>query len=215
MNGKKALILGCTGLVGSELLDRLMKEDSYGLITCLTRRDLDLNHPKLKIVKVDFSDFRQELEQIDFDDVFCCLGTTIKKAGSKKAFKAVDFQIPMDLAKNTKDLATKRFFLISSTGANKDSWNFYLKTKGELETQLMGLNFQSLVVFRPSLLDGDRQEFRLAESLGLKISKMIPKLKLFQSLRPTKVSKLVSNILDNALDKKLPKVIIIEHSEIK
>lgn len=171
MNEKrKALVLGATGLVGGQCIRALLASDKYSSVIALGRRKLHLAHSKLIQITGDMNDLESLLtvpllSEGKVDEVFCCLGTTIKKAKSKSAFKQVDYEIPMAAAKILRDQGAKHFCVVSAVGANQTSHFFYNKIKGELERDLAILNYPYLTILRPSLLTGDREEFRLAESL--------------------------------------------------
>ena len=158
---KTAVIAGGTGLIGRQLLRLLLASNRYSKVIGLTRSDLG-PHPKLVQVKTDGTDLIfDSTERVD--DVFCCLGTTMAKARSREKFYQVDFTYPLELAKATLGVGAKQFLIVSSLGANKKSPAYYNRVKGEIEEALAGLGFNSLHIFRPSLLLGDRQEQRAGE----------------------------------------------------
>lgn len=168
---KKALLLGATGLVGGNLLDLLLEDQDYGEVTIFVRRELELSHPKLRqIVLDDFQQMIQYEKEFSAEDLFCCLGTTIKKAKTKERFKQVDFTYPLLAAELAKKAGGKRYLLISSMGADPHSRFFYNRVKGEIEKAIQGLQFPSFFIFRPSLLLGQRKEFRLGEKLSAALS---------------------------------------------
>ncbi|MEW9668581.1 oxidoreductase [Ammoniphilus sp. 3BR4] len=164
---KQALILGATGLVGQHVLQLLLTDNNYDKVTILVRDPVSMTHPKLvSIVLDDFSKMADMEEVFAVDDVFCCLGTTIKKARTKEKFKQVDFSFPLLAAQMSKAMKAKRFLLVSALGANASSSVFYNRVKGELEKAVQELNLPSFLIFRPSLLLGPRKEFRLGERLA-------------------------------------------------
>lgn len=171
MNDKRtALVLGATGLVGGHCVRLLLASDKYSSVITLGRRKLHLAHSKLSQITGDMDNIEHLfsdtlLAKNNIDEVFCCLGTTIKKAKSKSAFKHVDYGYPMAVAKIMREQGAKHFCVISAVGASPSSHFFYNKIKGELERDLATLNFPFMTILRPSLLSGDRDEFRLAESL--------------------------------------------------
>lgn len=164
---KKALVLGATGLIGSHLLELLLKDEAYGEVLVFVRRTLPISNPKLRQIQLE--NFHQ-LDQYEADfrvnDVFCCLGTTIKKAKSKALFKEVDFTFPLLAAKLAIAQDADRFLLVSSMGADVNSRFFYSQVKGEVEKAIQDLGLRTFLIFRPSLLLGDRAEFRLGERLS-------------------------------------------------
>ncbi|OIN56914.1 oxidoreductase [Arsenicibacter rosenii] len=161
---KVALVLGATGLVGDQLTHRLIDSMEYDKVKVLTRRPLSWQHPRLQEISFDFDHPNGLLTQAD--DIFCCLGTTIKKAGSKDAFRKVDYQYPLDIARLGLEQGARQFALVSSMGADSTSSFFYNRVKGDLERDLAALGYRALLIFRPSLLLGNRGEFRLGERIG-------------------------------------------------
>lgn len=159
---KTALLAGGTGLIGSQLLHLLLENPDYEKVIALSRRDL-APHPKLVQRRADFEKLDEQLDGISPDDVFCCLGTTIAKAGSKEEFYRVDFNFPYLLAKASKERGARQYMLISSLGANKKSSFYYNRVKGQLEEAVCGLPFQAVHILRPSLLLGLRSEKRSGE----------------------------------------------------
>ena len=163
---KTALIIGSTGLIGSQLLNLLLESKDYNKVITFVKRDSGKQHPKLSQHIIDFDQPESYQELIVGDDFFCTIGTTIKKAGTKEAFKKVDFEYPQQFAAFAEQNKVKNFLLISSLGADETSGNFYLKTKGEIENVLKNSDFKSVSILRPSLLLGNRQEFRLGERVA-------------------------------------------------
>jgi dTDP-4-dehydrorhamnose reductase len=161
--GKTALIAGGSGLVGRELLTCLLSGNEYDRVIAITRSSLNITHPKFDERIIDFETLVDEVGFPSVDDVFCCLGTTIKKAKTQEAMKRVDVDYPIALAKLAKKLGAKQYLVISSLGANPNSSIFYSKMKGMLEEGLKQIGFPALLIFRPSLLLGERKEFRLGE----------------------------------------------------
>lgn len=167
MSGRIALLAGGTGLVGGACLRALLRHPDYEKVYLLTRRNVpELAHPKLSQCVVSF-DSPQALKLPASTDVFCALGTTIRKAGSQQAFRHVDFEVPFAIARLSARGGARNFTLCSSVGADPASRNFYLRTKGELEQALGSLPFQGLRIFRPSILVGDRAESRPGEFFGV------------------------------------------------
>jgi uncharacterized protein YbjT (DUF2867 family) len=165
MANKTALVIGATGLVGEETLKQLLNSAQYSKVIGLTRRPLDIKHAKLENPVVDF-DKPGQYSSIKADDVYCAMGTTIGKAGSQAAFKRVDFEIPLLVAKQALDNGAAKFILVSSMGADAKSMVFYSRTKGELEQALAQLKYKAVLIFRPSILLGNRKEHRTGEAIG-------------------------------------------------
>jgi uncharacterized protein YbjT (DUF2867 family) len=160
---KTALIAGSTGLIGKQLLTLLLATNRYDKVIALTRHDLNTNSSKLIELKVDYSNIDQVAEQLQADDVFCCLGTTMAKAKTKEKFYEVDYSYPLRIALATKLTGAKQFFLVSALGADKKSSIYYNKVKGEIEEAIANVGFDSFHIFRPSLLLGAREEKRSGE----------------------------------------------------
>lgn len=173
---KTALLAGASGLVGNELLHILLESPHYDSVKIIGRRHLDIMHPKLEQIVVDFDRLENCRELLVADDVFCCLGTTIKAAGSQQAFRKVDFEYPANLAELAKEQGAQKFLVISALGADSSSKVFYSRTKGQLEDALKKNGFSALHVFQPSLLLGDRKEFRLGEKAAVLLSPLFSPL---------------------------------------
>lgn len=160
---RKAIVAGATGLVGKELVQLLLNDPAYTAVMLLVRRPTGLTHPKLEEKVIEFDQLEQTDMNLSGTDVFCTLGTTIKKAGTQEAFCQVDYVYPVTLGKMAKTQGAKQFLIVSSMGANPASRVFYSRVKGEVESTLSGLGLPALHIFRPSLLLGKREEFRLGE----------------------------------------------------
>jgi len=163
---KTALLIGSTGLIGSHLLNLLLDSNDYLKVITFVKRDTGIKHKKLIQHLIDFDKQETYKELVVGDDFFCTIGTTIKKAGTKDAFRKVDFEYPRQFATFALQNKVKQFLIISSLSADTNSGNFYLKTKGEIQDFLKECNFESVSVLQPSLLLGERKEFRLGEKIG-------------------------------------------------
>lgn len=162
------LIVGATGLVGSELLQQCCYDVTTKNVYILSRRNLEFSNPKIIVHQFDFEDFDSLSELLSkIDVIYCCIGTTMKKAGSKEAFRKVDFEIPIGIAKIAIKCGVKRFIAISSIGADANSSNFYLKTKGDMEEEILKMSFMKVGLLRPSFLTGARNEVRMGERIAL------------------------------------------------
>ncbi|MDP4208380.1 MAG: NAD(P)H-binding protein [Bacteroidota bacterium] len=180
---KNAIIFGATGLIGNHLLFELLENEDFTSIKTITRKPLPLSHPKLQqIIVEDFEKLPDFADVIKADVIFCCIGTTIKKAGSQDAFRKVDLNIPVTVAKIAQNNNIENLIIISSIGANAGLSNFYLKTKGQMEQQVTNIFSGNLKFLRPSLLLGSRKEFRLGEEIGKVFTAMISLL-MFGPLR--------------------------------
>lgn len=171
MGQREALIAGGTGLVGAALLRHLLDHPDYSRVTALVRRPLGLHHPKLAERVVNFDQLAPDLFQAD--DLFCCLGTTMRKAGSQEAFAQVDLAYPLALAHRAKAAGVQQYLIVTSIGASAKSPFFYNRVKGQVEEALRAMEFPALHIFRPSLLLGARAERRPGEALGALIGTAI------------------------------------------
>lgn len=177
-----ATIIGATGLIGGHLLDMLLNDASFTTVRILIRRPLAISHSKLEKNLVDFNDmesFRLALEGTDV--IFCCIGTTMKKMkGDQAAYRKVDYDIAVNAAKLGKAKGCEKFVLVSAVGADSKSRNFYLRLKGETEEAVHHSGIESVYILRPSLLIGNRKEFRAGEKLATWL------MPLFSFLLPAK-----------------------------
>jgi uncharacterized protein YbjT (DUF2867 family) len=166
---KSALLLGASGLVGGHCLQLLLEDAAYEKVVVWVRMPLGLHHPKLQQQVVDFMHLeRAHLTKVH--DVFCCLGTTIKKAGSQEAFRQVDFTYPLEIAQIAAAGGAEQFLIVTALGANPKSSIFYNRVKGEVEAAITPLPFRGIHIFRPSLLLGERQEFRWGEKIAEQVA---------------------------------------------
>ncbi|WLQ15263.1 NAD(P)H-binding protein [Hahella aquimaris] len=169
VDGKRsALILGASGLVGGLCLRRILASACYEQVTAVVRRPLEVESEKLAQRVVNFDRLEQELRDIRADDVFCCLGSTMKKAGSQEAFSRVDYAYPAAAARAMKRNGSSHFLLVSALGASEKSLFFYNRVKGKAERAVLEEDFPFVTIFRPSLLLGERHESRFLEGVGVK-----------------------------------------------
>jgi uncharacterized protein YbjT (DUF2867 family) len=195
MTPRTAVLLGASGLVGRYCLHALLDGDDWSKVRVITRRDLGLApHPKLeqklvadlgKLTAADFS---------GANDVFCATGTTIAKAGSQEEFQRIDHALPLAAARAALGAGAQQFILVSSVGADPNSKNFYLRTKGELERDLSELKFPVIHIMRPGLLLGHREEFRPGERLATRLAPFVNltlygPLKRYRSIAAEKVGR--------------------------
>lgn len=188
MTKKRAVILGATGLIGGELIKQLANSPDYKNIEVWVRKPSN-NWPTNVIERVVNFD-KLEKEQITADALFCCLGTTIKKAGSKEAFEKVDYEYPSKAAELAKKAKVPLFAIVTAMGSDMNSSIFYNKVKGKVENDLIQLDLDHLGIFRPSMLLGDRAEFRLGEAMGKVFMKIMKPLipKKYQAIRASRVA---------------------------
>ncbi|MFD1315622.1 NAD(P)H-binding protein [Namhaeicola litoreus] len=161
---KTAIILGASGLTGSELLKILLEDESYTKVKVFGRSRLEENHPKLEQFIGDLFKLEEFSQSFKADEVFCCIGTTAKKTPDKTIYKAIDYGIPVNAASLAKLNDINFFAVVSAMGANAKSNIFYNKTKGEMEQEVLKVNIPFTYILRPSLILGKRNEKRLAES---------------------------------------------------
>ncbi|HWA39757.1 MAG TPA: NAD(P)H-binding protein [Burkholderiales bacterium] len=211
MAGNVALVAGGTGLVGRELLRLLSADPATAEIRALVRRPL--------VVRQDSKvrECRGELDRLDahpewFDGIhaaFCALGTTIKKAGSQEAFRRVDFDFPLAIARAARASGARHFLLVSALGASARSTVFYNRVKGELEDQILALGYPSVTIARPSVLLGEREERRPGEELAKKIGWLFP-----GKWRPVEASRVAAALVHAARVGK-PGVEILENAALR
>ena len=168
---RTALLVGASGLIGSFLLQRLLASERYANVTVWSRRDIGRTHPKLAVKIADFE--RLDERRVEAEDVFCCLGTTIKQAGSQAAFRRVDYDYPVALAMAAAGGGARRLLVVSALGANPDSRVFYNRVKGEMEVAVRAAGVPRTVFLRPSLLSGPRVQERLGEKVGLVVGNIL------------------------------------------
>jgi len=191
---RQALIFGATGAVGGELLKLCLEGDRYARVTVIARRATSLEHEKLHWIEAEFDalDSLEPIPGMADGDAYCCLGTTISAAGSEAAFRRVDYDFVLNSARFAKRCGVRQFSMVSAIGANPESRSLYNRTKGEVEAAVIAEGFPSLQIFRPSLLKGKRDEFRLVEKIGNWVSLlMTPLFNLgLRKYQPVDISKL-------------------------
>jgi uncharacterized protein YbjT (DUF2867 family) len=188
---KTALVAGATGLVGKELIKEMVTNDNYQKVIVLSRRELQINHPKLEVKLVDFDKLNDALLPDKIDECFCSLGTTQKKSGKKGLYK-VDYEYVVKLAQLCKHLNIPKFLVVSSQGANPNAAFFYMKTKGEMEEAVKKAGIETCYIVRPSLITGKRDESRFAETIGSYVYKLLTPLMVgkMRKLRPVSGTKI-------------------------
>lgn len=163
---KTALVIGATGLTGTYLVDELVASNAYSHITLLVRGKYKHPSPKVETLQVDFADLPPHAAAMAVNHVYCTIGTTIAVAKTRENFTFVDYTIPFEIAQLAKQQGAEKFILMSSVGADADSGNFYLRTKGQLEQAIINLHFEYTHIVRPSLLMGPRREMRVGEIIS-------------------------------------------------
>lgn len=211
----KVLIIGSTGLVGKKLLENLLTDDRINMITCLVRSlSGHTSNDKLREIQVNFDHLEQWDQEFEVDCLFCCLGTTIKKAGSKTAFKKVDYEYIVKSASLFSKASGGHFLLISSIGADSGSSTFYSQVKGETEKAIKKMCFNKITILRPSLLLGERNESRPMESLGKVLAKPMNYLLQgsLKKYRGVEASEVASLMKAKALNDSFESSIEVEHA---
>jgi uncharacterized protein YbjT (DUF2867 family) len=204
-------LAGATGLVGRECLDLLLADPGVTRVNALVRRPLrDVpDDPKLVQKVIDFDHLQGHAECLEVDQVICALGTTMREAGSEDAFRKVDYEYPLRLARYGLSRGARHFLLVSAVGADPASRVFYSRVKGETERAISVLEFPSLTIVRPSLLLGEREESRLGEEIGKRIGWLTPR-----RFRPVHAHQ-VASALVRAAREDAPGRRIIENAELR
>lgn len=183
---KKAIVIGSTGLVGSELISKLLTHSDYSEVISLVRRKSGVTHPKLTEHVVDFDKPELWKNMVKGDVLFSAMGTTIKTAKTKDNQYKVDYTYQYETAKTAAENSVPVYVLISSAGASSNSLNFYTNMKGKLEDSVKSLPFRTIQILQPGQLDGNRKENRMAEKMGLKVMYALNKIGLLQNYKPIK-----------------------------
>ena len=167
MQQQTAVVIGASGMIGNLVTQQLLKDEAFAKVRVLVRKPILLQHPKLETVVVDFADLNDYQNKLGSGDcIFSCIGTTQKNVkGDNQLYRSIDHDIPLNAATLGKAAGFQSFLIVSSVGANAASSNFYLSLKGELEDAVSAIGFNSLHIFRPSMLLGNRKEFRFGESI--------------------------------------------------
>ena len=195
----KSLVVGSTGLIGSSIVTQLLEKEES--VIALVRTNKTSTNSLLDFHKVNFDDLKISNDLFsDVKDLFICLGTTIKKAVSEEAFQKVDVTYCMDIAQKARQGGVTNLSIVTSVGSDLNSKNFYLKSKGFIERQILELDFESISIYRPGLLIGPRDEFRLGEFIGQKILPflidplLIGSLRKYRSINGDRLAKAMINL---------------------
>jgi uncharacterized protein YbjT (DUF2867 family) len=215
MSAKTAAIIGVTGLIGGYLYEIMKQDKTYETIRLIVRRPLAKDSDRTDVKLVDFNDAESFKLAIDGSDVvFCAIGTTQKKVkGDKVAYRKIDSDIPVKAASFCKETGCETFVLVSSVGATSKSKTFYLKLKGEVEDAVKAVGLRSVHIMRPSMLLGDRKEFRLGEKIGSPVMRGISFL-LPSKFKPIQ-AKAVAIAMLNAVKENKEGFFVYEYNEIR
>lgn len=194
----KALIIGATGLIGSELTKLLLATDIYSEIVIFTRRSTGISHPRLKEYQIDFNKPEEWKEHVRGFVLFSALGTTIKKAKTKENQYRIDYSFQYEFARIAAQNDVKHYVLVSSSGADPNSRFFYPKIKGELEEAVLQLDLPNITILRPSLLLGKRTEKRMGESIAQRLMPAITRF-IFRKYRPIPAKTVARAMLNESL----------------
>ena len=211
---KTALLFGASGLVGSHLLNQLIKDTNYSKIKLFVRSVTEIIDPKVEIIKTDFNNLQNHKEDVKGDDCFFCIGTTKQNSSDKDEYRRVELDIPKEIAKIAKSNLVNSFIFVSAIYANPNSSGDYVRFKGLVEEELKRLNFPKLALMRPSFLMGDRKEKRVGEKIGIFVFKLLSPLLLgpIKKMRPIH-SETVAKAMIRAANENLEKN-IFESNEI-
>ena len=211
---KTALVFGSSGLVGNHLVRLLNKNSTYKKIKLFVRSTSEIKTSKIEIINTDFNNLSNHKEDINGDDCFFCIGTTKKNTPDKDEYRRIEYDIPVEIAKIAKSNSINSFFYVSSGFADSKSSSAYLKNKGQVEEELIKLNFSILGIMRPSFLVGNRKEKRPGEEVGIFFFKIFSPLLLgpLKKMRPIKSEK-VAKVMIKVANENLKKT-IFESNEI-
>lgn len=192
-----AVVIGATGAVGSDLVKQLRDDDSFKKVEVFSRRNVYFDHPKFQVHVINFDHPETWRKNVKGDVLFSCLGTTIKQAGSEKAQWKVDHDYQMEFAKAARENGIKKYVLVSSVGANKDSRIFYLRMKGTLEENVKKLGIPSVIILQPPGLIRENSN-RFGEKLLVKVLQFMNSMGLFKDQKPMKTESVASAMINIA-----------------
>jgi len=203
---KTALLFGSSGLVGSHLLNQLIKDTNYSKIKLFVRSVPEISDPKVEVIKTNFNSLENHKEDIKGDDCFFCIGTTKKNSPDKDDYRKVELDIPKEIAQIAKSNLVNSFIFVSALYANPESSGDYVRYKGLVEEELKELNFPKLVLMRPSFLMGDRKEKRVGEKIGIFVFKLLSPLllgplKKMKPIRSETVARAMIFVIQNDIKK--------------
>jgi len=212
---KTAIVIGATGLIGRHLTSKLLSDSRYSKIKIFVRRSININNPKLEEHIVNFDEIDKWKDKIHGNELYSAMGTTIRKAKSKKLQYKIDVTYQYEFAKAASENGVDGYFLVSSAGANPKSKIFYLKIKGELEEMVGTLRFKKIRIFRPSLLTGKRDEKRFGEKAAERLLNIVvPIFPFLKNQRPIKGESVAAVMIKIANDAGEEKIKIYEPDDI-
>ena len=209
-----ALVLGSTGATGKEMVKLLLEDSNFCKVSLFVRRTIDINHEKLIIHKIDFTKLNAYISLVEGDILFSALGTTKQEAGGEKEQFLVDYTYQYEFAKMASENGVNHYSLVSSIGANKNSFFFYPKMKGALEYSIKSLKFNKIHIFQPPTLIRQLELMRFGEKYSIKFFKGINKLGFLKSLRPLLVKDLARKIINESLIEQLERITIYKYNDL-
>ena len=209
-----ALVLGATGATGRELVKLLLEDANFRQVSIFVRRKIDIDHEKLIIHKIDFTRLNEYNNLIKGDMLFSALGTTKKESGGKKEQFLVDYTYQYKFAKMASENSVSHYSLVSSIGANKNSFFFYPKIKGALESSIKSLEFNKIHIFQPPSLIRQPELIRSGERYSINFLHVINKLGFFKSFKPILVKDLAKKIIKESLLNQIERVVIYRSKDL-
>ena len=209
-----ALLFGSSGLIGGHLLNQLIKDNNYSKIKLFVRFAPEISDPKIEIIKTDFNNLQNHIEDIMGDDCFVCIGTTKQNSPDKDEYRRVELEVPKEIAKIAKSNLVNSFIFVSTLYANPKSFGDYVRFKGLVEEALKRFNFPKLAIMRPSFLIGDRKEKRASERIGIFVFNLLSPLLLgpLKKMKPIH-SETVARVMIAVVKSGIQKI-IFESNEI-
>jgi uncharacterized protein YbjT (DUF2867 family) len=212
---KTAIILGASGLTGGLVLEKLLMDNNYSSIKVFVRNSLHKTHPKLEEIICDLLQLEEQENLFQADEVYCCIGTTMKKTPDKKVYRAIDFGIPVNAAKLCSKNRISTLITVSALGANAKSSIFYNRTKGEMEAAVLDEKIKNTYFLQPSFIGGNRSEKRTGEKIGIAIFKfinpiLIGPLRKYRLIEAKKIALAMVFLAENGF-----KRVVIESDEIQ
>lgn len=198
--GHTVLIIGATGLVGSEILSYSLQDERVSSVRIFVRKSTDITHPKLNEFIVDFNKIEDWREELQGETLFSAMGTTLKLAGTRDLQRIVDYEYQLRVAQAAKLNGTTNFILVSAPYAHPKSPFAYTQMKGELERDIMKLSFPKLTIIRPGLLKGPRKHQRFVEQTSAKILDKLPTIPGFEAMKPVSGKLVAHACMESAFD---------------